>query len=161
MRVFRPWAFQGSLRRRNYFEGWYFKHVSADRKQVWSFIPGISLTRENSHAFIQALNGRTGDSYVFEYGLETFSASSRELALRLGTSAFTTGGIRLDAYQTISLCEGEDQVTLAKDRVCLPTSFFSDETDRYPFFTTRLRGQVDHQFGLHCWLGPCQIFSKK
>ena len=96
MRVFRPWAFQGSLRRRNYFEGWYFKHVSADRKQVWSFIPGISLTRENSHAFIQALNGRTGDSYVFEYGLETFSASSRELALRLGTSAFTTGGIRLD-----------------------------------------------------------------
>lgn len=58
MKVFRPWAFQGSLNCRNYFEGWYFKHVSADRKQVWSFIPGIALSRENSRAFIQTLRIR-------------------------------------------------------------------------------------------------------
>jgi hypothetical protein len=96
MRVFRPWAFQGSFKRRNYFEGWYFKHVSADRKHVWSFIPGVSLNSKNSHAFIQALNGRTGASYIFEYGVNAFSASSRELDIQLGTSGFNASGIKLD-----------------------------------------------------------------
>ena len=59
MKVHRPWAFQGSLRRRDYFEGWYFKHVSADLTQVWSFIPGISLSKGKRHAFIQVINGMT------------------------------------------------------------------------------------------------------
>ena len=96
MRVFRPWAFQGSLKRRNYFEGWYFKHVSADRKNVWSFIPGVSLNKKHSHSFIQALNGRTGASFVFEYGVDAFFASSRILDLQLGSSCFSAGGIKLD-----------------------------------------------------------------
>ena len=96
MRVFRPWAFQGSLKRRNYFEGWYFKHVSADRKNVWSFIPGVSLNSKHSHSFIQALNGRTGASFVFEYGVDVFKASSRDLDLQLGSSSFSAGGIKLD-----------------------------------------------------------------
>ena len=67
MSVFRPWAFQGSISRRNYFEGWYFKHVSADKRQVWSFIPGISLSSEGRHAFIQVLNGLTAESHVYEF----------------------------------------------------------------------------------------------
>lgn len=96
MRVFRPWAFQGSLKRRKYFEGWYFKHVSEDRQEVWSFIPGVSLTDNKQHAFIQVLNGRSGESFVFEYGIDAFSASSKDLDLQLGSSSFSTGGIRLD-----------------------------------------------------------------
>jgi hypothetical protein len=96
MKVFRPWAFQGSLKRRNYFEGWYYKHVSADRKHVWSFIPGVSLNSKKSHSFIQALNGRTGASYIFEYGVNDFSASSRELDIHLGPSSFNSGGIKLE-----------------------------------------------------------------
>lgn len=96
MKVFRPWAYQGSRKRRKYFEGWYFKHVSADRESVWSFIPGISRNPENSHAFIQALNGISGESYFFEYGVDAFAASSKDLHLRLSTSSFTTKGITLD-----------------------------------------------------------------
>jgi tocopherol cyclase len=96
MSVFRPWAFQGSLTRKNYFEGWYFKHVSADRRQVWSFIPGISLSHEGRHAFIQVLNGRTGESQVYEYEVEAFSASGKELNVHVGQSHFTTEGVTLD-----------------------------------------------------------------
>ncbi len=29
MRLFHPEVFQGSLSQKRYFEGWYFKHVSA------------------------------------------------------------------------------------------------------------------------------------
>jgi len=96
MRIFRPWAFQGSLARKNYFEGWYFKHVSADRDQVWSFIPGISLSREGRYAFIQVLNGITGESHLIEYDLKEFSASSKALDIHLGKSHFRTDGITLD-----------------------------------------------------------------
>ena len=96
MRVFRPWAFQGSLKRRDYFEGWYFKHVSADRNQVWSFIPGISLSRGRRHAFIQVLNGLTGETQVHEYELSEFSGSQKDLDLKLGPSSFSTRGISLD-----------------------------------------------------------------
>ncbi len=96
MSVFRPWAFQGSLTRKNYFEGWYFKHVSADRRQVWSFIPGISLSPEGRHAFIQVLNGRTGESQVYEYEVEAFSASGKELNVHIGKSSFTSEGVALE-----------------------------------------------------------------
>lgn len=107
MRVFRPWAFQGSLRRKNYFEGWYFKHVSADLKQVWSFIPGISLSRENSHAFIQVINGITGDTQVHEYKLSEFFGSSKDLDVRLGGSYFGTGGISLEIRNNSHELNGE------------------------------------------------------
>ncbi len=96
MKVFRPWAFQGSFRRNNYFEGWYFKHVTADREQVWSFIPGISLSRGRRHAFIQVLNGRTGETQVHDYALSEFSGSSSELKIHLGSCRFSIDGMSLD-----------------------------------------------------------------
>ena len=96
MKIFRPWAFQGSLSRKNYFEGWYFKHVSSDMEDVWSFIPGISLSPESRQSFIQVLNGRTGASQVFEYGDEVFNASRKELDVHIGDSHFNTEGITLD-----------------------------------------------------------------
>ena len=106
MKVFRPWAFQGSLRHNNYFEGWYFKHVSADRSHVWSFIPGISLSGEGRHAFIQVLNGRTGESHVFEYGVDEFFASRKTLDIHLGQSHFKSGGISLKLKNEMRKIEG-------------------------------------------------------
>jgi tocopherol cyclase len=106
MKAFRPWAFQGSLRRKNYFEGWYFKHVSADRNHVWSFIPGISLSKEGRHAFIQVLNGRTGESHVYEYDVKAFSASGKELDIKLDRSHFGSGGISLNMRNESHEIEG-------------------------------------------------------
>lgn len=96
MSLFKPWAFQGSLNRKNYFEGWYFKHVSSSMEDVWSFIPGLALSAGGRQAFIQVLNGRTGESHVYEYDIEAFSASSKELNVNIGQSQFTTKGISLD-----------------------------------------------------------------
>jgi tocopherol cyclase len=107
MSVFRPWAFQGSLTRKNYFEGWYFKHVSADKTQVWSFIPGISLSPEGRQSFIQVLNGRTGASQVYEYGVEVFSASKKELDVHVGQSHFTTKGVNLDLQNNSQKISGD------------------------------------------------------
>ena len=48
-----PIIFQGSLKKKNYFEGWYYKMVSADKNYSLALIPGISLNKDNSHVFIQ------------------------------------------------------------------------------------------------------------
>jgi len=122
MKVFRPWAFQGSLRRKNYFEGWYFKHVSADRKQVWSFIPGISLSGANSHAFIQVINGMTAETQVHEYKLSEFEGSSEDLDISLAGSRFRTSGISLEINNNAHRISGEINYSSAD---LYPSSLFN------------------------------------
>lgn len=84
MRLFRPWAFRGSVRRKNYFEGWYFKQVSGDRGKVYSFIPGISLSKFNNHSFVQVINGLTSEVFNFEYPISEFKASAKDLRVEVG-----------------------------------------------------------------------------
>ena len=107
MSLFRPWAFQGSLSRRNYFEGWYFKHVSADKQQVWSFIPGISISSGGRHSFIQVLNGMTAESQVYEYAVEDFFASGKELNVQIDKSRFSKEGIRLELQNSSQKISGD------------------------------------------------------
>ncbi len=107
MKVFRPWVFQGSKRRKNYFEGWYFKNVSADRQNVYSVIPGISLSENDSHAFVQVLNGLTGEVFYFRYPVSSFKASNRVLSFEVGQSSFSSSGIRLNLNDKKVNIQGE------------------------------------------------------
>jgi hypothetical protein len=96
MKLYKPEVFQGNIHKSGYFEGWYFKHTSAETGQIWSFIPGISLSRSASHAFIQVINGITGKTNYIEYPLHDFSASAAELWVKVGRSVFTRNYIKLD-----------------------------------------------------------------
>lgn len=95
-RLYNPGIFQGRLTYRNYFEGWYFKHVSADLKHVWSFIPGISLADDDSHSFIQIINGITGETDYLEYRADEFDWDRKRLYVKVGRSEFTDSYIDLD-----------------------------------------------------------------
>jgi tocopherol cyclase len=90
--------YKGSTRKRRYFEGWYFKQVSADRSEIWSFIPGISRgeARGEGYCFVQVIEGGTGRTWWFQYPLEEFQASSDELDIRVGKNRFTESGMALD-----------------------------------------------------------------
>ena len=107
MKVFRPWAFQGSISRRNYFEGWYFKQVSANRQTVYAFIPGISLSRDKNHSFVQVISGLTGEVIYFEYPISEFKASKKNLRIQVGNSTFSYDGIRLDLANETQKIHGE------------------------------------------------------
>ena len=96
MKIFRPELFQGSLRKKKYFEGWYYKHVSADLTHVYSFIPGISLNKEDPHAFIQTINGITGESHYISYDVTDFHWEKDHLEIRIGNSVFKMDSISLD-----------------------------------------------------------------
>ena len=94
-RIFRPEIFQGNLKKKNYFEGWYFKHVSQDLNHVWSFIPGVSLTDNGAHAFIQVINGINRESEYISYSLDEFTWNGKYLYLKIGNSVFTNEYIDL------------------------------------------------------------------
>ena len=88
-RFLKPELFQGNLNKKKYFEGWYFKNVSADMEHVWSFIPGISLNQDDPHAFIQSIDGITGETDYTSYPLRQFRWRKDSLLLQVGDSVFT------------------------------------------------------------------------
>ena len=49
-----PGSYHGTNKKPPFFEGWYYKLVSADEKQKIAIIPGVILGKE-AHAFIQVL----------------------------------------------------------------------------------------------------------
>lgn len=107
MRLFRPHVFQGNLRSKSYFEGWYFKQVSADLQNVWSFIPGVSLTPAGKTAFIQVIDGISGNTAWFDYPLETFRYDQVSMQVKVGNSWFTENGIHINIQQNGYFITGE------------------------------------------------------
>lgn len=96
MNIFKPEVFQGSLSKNQYFEGWYFKNVSDDLSQVYSFIPGVALNARNPHAFIQVINGIDGKTQYIEYPLSEFSFHSDQFWVKVGHSVFSAESIQLN-----------------------------------------------------------------
>ncbi len=62
-------AFQGSLKKKHYFEGWYYKNVTVDKQITVSIIPGVALTEEDPHAFIQVIENVHHKSYYIRYDI--------------------------------------------------------------------------------------------
>ena len=96
MSAFKPELFQGYLRKKRYFEGWYFKHITSDMDNVFSFIPGISLAADHPHSFIQVIDGITGKSDYVEYSPDEFTLDRRRFLLRVGNSSFSGNHIDLN-----------------------------------------------------------------
>jgi hypothetical protein len=96
MKIFKPEIFQGNFKKKRYFEGWYFKHVSENREHVFSFIPGISLTPNDKHAFIQFIDGITGQTEYIRFPLDAFNFSDEKLELWVGDSWFSSEGMILN-----------------------------------------------------------------
>jgi len=89
-----PVFFQGNLRAKRYFEGWYFKHVSADRSSVYALIPGISLSPRGSTSFIQFIDGSNGRTRWFPFPLKAFGFSRDRFEVRIGDNRFSLEGIQ-------------------------------------------------------------------
>ena len=122
IKVFNPLAFQGNLNKKRYFEGWYFKHVSSDRNRVYSFIPGIALTKSDKHAFIQVIDGITGKTWNVKYKLFDFRFSRGKFELWVEKSYFSENGIHLNIDENDLRVTGEIHYS---DSIKYPSSLFS------------------------------------
>ncbi len=99
MNIYKPEVFQGNFNRKNYFEGWYYKHVTQDLKHVYSFIPGVSLNGTSSHSFIQVIDGATGATEYINYPIDKFSWDKSSLYVKVGDSVFTGKYIDLNIVE--------------------------------------------------------------
>ena len=107
--VWRPGMYHGHAKRRNFFEGWYYKFVDAAEQHVQAVIPGVFLGKDTStsHCFVQILDGATGHSTYHRYPLDRFWASDRELDLRVGPNRFYLDRIQLDIDDADRSLRGE------------------------------------------------------
>jgi hypothetical protein len=98
LKAFNPELFQGKTKKRNYFEGWYFKAADLSKKNVIAVIPGISLGEhgQDSHSFIQVIDSLSGTFKYFRYNISDFEHSSKEFKIRLGKSYFDKKTMILD-----------------------------------------------------------------
>ncbi len=122
--LWHPERYQGQRRTRRYFEGWYFKQVSADLSESWSFIPGISRgeARGEGYSFVQVIEGSQGRTWWFQYPLEAFRASSKELSIQVGESSFDWSGAHLSLADGTASFYGDISYDCCKR---LPTRLFS------------------------------------
>ena len=107
LRIYNTFAFQGNLKNRHYFEGWYFKQISANQENALSFIPGISLNPKDSHSFIQIIDGLKGTSQYIRYDLADFNFNFRNNYLKIGKSIFTENIISLNIESERTSVQGE------------------------------------------------------
>jgi hypothetical protein len=100
-----PAMYHGHRAKPPFFEGWYFKLISADERQRYAIIPGVILGQQG-HAFIQVLNGNEGTAAYHRFPLEQFWASESEFDIRIGESRFTSSEITLHVAGNAGLIEG-------------------------------------------------------
>lgn len=107
----KPELFQGRKRSKHYFEGWYFKLVDPTENHILAVIPGIAFgaTHEASHAFIQFLDGKTGDYEYLTFPIDDFCFSSTEFEIAIGGNYFSANAIRLDLRSPNHTVRGELQ----------------------------------------------------
>lgn len=94
-KIFYPEIFQGKNKKRNYFEGWYFKMVDATGDNSLVIIPGISKNDTDSHAFIQILYRGNQVDYI-RYDISDFWYSESHFHIMIGDNYFSRNQIILN-----------------------------------------------------------------
>lgn len=102
-RIFNPEIFQGKYRRNNYFEGWYFKIIDKNCENILAVIPGVSITRNDSHAFIQFIDAISGSTSYVRYPMDTFVYSRKDFNISIGPNKFNRYGFTVD-FCSENLC---------------------------------------------------------
>jgi hypothetical protein len=95
--------FQGKLNKKQYFEGWYFKFLSFDKKHSIALIPGVSLNQNDSHAFIQVFitnhEKKTIKTYYIRYDIHSFIYSHDSFYIKIDKNEFSLDKINLNINQ--------------------------------------------------------------
>ena len=90
-----PGSYHGMNKKPPFFEGWYYKLVSADEKNKVAVIPGV-IHGKDAHAFIQVLNGVDGKTAYHEYQPESFTSRPPHFSLDIDENHFDGNGLSLN-----------------------------------------------------------------
>lgn len=96
--ILNPNLYHGKNKKSNFFEGWYYKIVSNDKKTTLAFIPGISFS-ESSHCFIQILQGEKRQFNYCKFPSSKFNYSNSPFYLDVDKNFFSLDKITLNIDQ--------------------------------------------------------------
>lgn len=82
-----PAIYHGFKQKPPFFEGWYYKLVSADESRKVAIIPGVILGQQG-HAFIQVLEGVSGKVAYHTFPVEQFQAKQDHFRLEIAGNLF-------------------------------------------------------------------------
>lgn len=99
-----PGKYHGFGKKPPFFEGWYYKLVSADESHKVAIIPGVILGQD-AHSFVQVLDGVDGSTAYHTFPFEDFWADDRRFALEIGENQFD------DSHLELALKRPEGQLT--------------------------------------------------
>lgn len=90
-------TYQGPGResRKPYFEGWYFKLV-APSGHALALIPGVHHTTSSAAAFVQVIDGETGNTSYFPFSRESFQPEKKPFCVAVGRNTFSLEGLSID-----------------------------------------------------------------
>ena len=92
-----PDEYHGWGRTRRYFEGWYYKMVSADGSLALAVIPGIAMSADGErHAFVQVMDGTHCRAAYHHFETTDFRPAGGRFALEVGQNFFSATEMRLD-----------------------------------------------------------------
>lgn len=95
--VWHPDEYHGWGLKRRYFEGWYFKNVSADERHALAIIVGISMANNGEqHAFIQVMDGKANTSTYHWFEATDFRPSEKAFEIRVGDNYFSANKMVLN-----------------------------------------------------------------
>lgn len=109
LKQFNPEMFQGRFKRKNYFEGWYFKLVDELGKNVWAIIPGVSYghSEQDVHAFIQVIDAQNYKTSYFKYDISMFKYSGTDFDISIADNTFNRNRICLNLNNEDFQIQGE------------------------------------------------------
>jgi hypothetical protein len=95
--IFHPEQFQGWNRKRNYFEGWYFKVVSEDETKAFAIIPGIAIDSQGTRQpFIQVLDGKKRTAQYHKFEPDSFVSASNRFEISIHENHFTENRLSIN-----------------------------------------------------------------
>ncbi|KAB3535760.1 hypothetical protein F8154_05530 [Alkaliphilus pronyensis] len=123
-KLFNPEIFQGGFKKKNYFEGWYFKLIDENTNNILAIIPGISYESKNekSHGFIQVFLGKENKTYYISFPTDNFSYSKDTFEISINKNYFSNNKIVLSLKSSDCAIEGELSFT---NIVPFPKSFLN------------------------------------
>ena len=145
-RKLHPEWFQGNLRKRFYFEGWYFKIIDKNSDNIYAIIPGIALNKRNnsSHSFIQILDGKTAEYHYIRFPIEDFQVEKDSFKVSIGPNSFSENHIHLEIDDDVQIKADLNFSNLIK----LERTFFNPGVmaffSWFPFMETK-HGVVSHE----------------
>lgn len=92
-----PNRYHGWGKRKNFFEGWYFKLVDQTRQYALALIPGISMDKDGKQeAFIQVLDDVNGQAQYHNFLFNDFKADPDRFQVSIGENQFSAEKIMLN-----------------------------------------------------------------